>query len=89
MVITVRGTIEHATIAPLCDTINYVVEQHRPATVHIDLQFVTYIDATAVSALDACRRSARNGGTSVVLRSASAAVERTLQTSGMFSDHGR
>ena len=88
VVVTVRGTVEHATIEPLCDTINYVVEQHRPAFVHVDLQFVTDIDAAAVGALDACRRSAHNGGTSVVLRNASAAVDRTLQTSGMFGDHG-
>jgi anti-anti-sigma factor len=88
VVITVRGTVEHAVITPLCDTINHVVEQHRPALVHVDLQFVTYIDAAAVGALDACRRSARNGGTNVALRNANAAVGRTLQTSGTFGDHG-
>ncbi len=88
MVVTVRGTVEHATIAALCDTINHVVEQHRPPCVYIDLQYVTYIDTTAVGALDACRRSAANGGTSVVLRNASAAVDRTLQLSGMFGRPG-
>ena len=55
---------------------------------HVDLQFVAYLDATAVGALDTCRRSARNGGTSVVLRNAGAVVDRTLQTSGMFGVHG-
>ena len=30
--VTVRGAVEHATITPLCDTINHVVEQHRPHT---------------------------------------------------------
>lgn len=89
VVVTVRGAVEHTTVEPLCDTINYVVDQHRPALVHVDLQFVTYIDTAAVGALDACRRSARNGGTTVVLRNASAAVGRSLQTAGMFGDRLR
>ncbi|MDG6108714.1 STAS domain-containing protein [Dactylosporangium aurantiacum] len=88
VVISVRGTVEHTTVASLCDTINHDVEQHRPAFVYVDLQYVTYIDAAAVGALDACRRSARNGGTSVLLRNASAAVDRTLQLSGMFGRPG-
>ncbi|MDG6108701.1 STAS domain-containing protein [Dactylosporangium aurantiacum] len=88
VVVIVHGTVEHTTIAPLCDTINHVVEQHRPPSVHIDLQFVTYVDAAAVGALDACRRTARNRGTTIVLRNASAAVHRTLQRSGMFDHHG-
>lgn len=87
VVVTVRGTVEHATIAGLCDTINHDVEQHRPAFVYVDLRYVTYIDTAAVGVLDACRRSARTGGTDVVLRNASTAVDRTLQLSGMFGPH--
>ncbi|MEV0570833.1 STAS domain-containing protein [Dactylosporangium sp. NPDC050588] len=81
VVVTVRGTVEHTTIGSLCDTINHIVDQQRPALVNIDLQSVTYIDTTAVGALDACRRSARSGGTDVVLRNASPAVDRTLRMS--------
>ncbi len=81
VVVTVRGTVEHTTIGSLCDTINHIVDQQRPALVNIDLQSVTYIDAAVVGALDACRRSARYAGTHVVLRNASDAVHRTLRMS--------
>ncbi|MEV0132540.1 STAS domain-containing protein [Dactylosporangium sp. NPDC050688] len=81
VVVTVRGTVEHTTIGSLCDTINDIVDQRRPALVNIDLRSVTYIDAAVVGALDACQRSARYAGTSVVLRNASDAVDRTLRMS--------
>jgi anti-sigma B factor antagonist len=89
VVVAVRGAVEHTAITLLCDTISHVVDQHRPAFVHVDLGLVTYIDAAAVAALDACRRGARNGGTSLVLRNASADVQRSLQTLGMFDQPGQ
>jgi anti-sigma B factor antagonist len=86
VVVAVRGAVEHTATTLLCDTINHVVDQHRPAFVHVDLGLATYIDAATVAALDACRRSARNGGTSLILRNASADIQRSLDTSGMFDE---
>ncbi len=83
IVVDVRGTLDAATVDALRDALLGTLASHRPATMVVDLTYVTFMDSMGIGALVAGYNAARDTGTTFVLRNPSEFVHRQLRVTGL------
>lgn len=88
MVLDVRGTLDAATVDALRAALLSTLSAHRPATMVVDLTFVTFMDSLGVGALVAGHNAAREVGTTLLLRNPSDFVHRQLAVTGLAAMFG-
>lgn len=88
IVVDVRGTLDAATVDALRSALLSTLAAHRPATMVVDLTYVTFMDSMGIGALVAGYNAARDVGTSFVLRNPSEFVHRQLRVTGLAGMFG-
>lgn len=88
MVLDVRGTLDAATVDSLRSALLSTLTGHRPATMVVDLTYVTFMDSLGVGALVAGYHAARDVGTTLLLRNPSDFVHRQLRVTGLAAMFG-
>ena len=88
IVVDVRGTLDAATVDALRETLISTLQRERPATMTVDLTFVTFMDSMGIGALVTGYNAARETGTRFVLRNPSGFVHRQLRVTGLAEMFG-
>lgn len=88
IVVDVRGTLDAATVDALRAALVGTLHAERPATMIVDLTFVTFMDSQGVGALVTGYNTARETGTRFVLRNPSEFVHRQLRVTGLADMFG-
>jgi anti-sigma B factor antagonist len=88
IVVDVRGTLDAATVDALRSALLSTLTASRPATMVVDLTFVTFMDSMGIGALVAGHNAARETGTAFVLRNPSEFVHRQLRVTGLAAMFG-
>jgi anti-sigma B factor antagonist len=88
IVVDVRGTLDAATVDALRAALLGTLASDRPASMIVDLTFVTFMDSMGVGALVAGHNAARDIGARFVLRNPSQFVHRQLRITGLAEMFG-
>ncbi len=88
LVVDVRGTLDAATVDALRHALLSTLQNQRPATMIVDLTFVTFMDSMGIGALVAGYNAAREAGSRFVLRNPSEFVHRQLRITGLAEMFG-
>ncbi len=80
----VRGEIDMATSAELLAAVVKEVTRRRPPRLVVDMLHVTFIDSNGLATLLAAHRSARQFGTTLVVRQLSDFLQRQLRVAGVY-----
>jgi anti-sigma B factor antagonist len=88
LVVDVRGTLDAATVDALREALLSTLQAQRPATMIVDLTFVTFMDSMGIGALVTGYNAAREVGTRFVLRNPSEFVHRQLRVTGLTEMFG-
>ena len=88
LVVDVRGTLDAATVDALREALLSTLHAQRPATMIVDLTFVTFMDSMGIGALVAGYNAAREVGSRFVLRNPSEFVHRQLRVTGLADMFG-
>ena len=88
IVVDVRGTLDAATVDALREALLSTLHTQRPATMIVDLTFVTFMDSMGIGALVTGYNAARETGTRFVLRNPSEFVHRQLRITGLAEMFG-
>lgn len=88
IVVDVRGTLDAATVVALRDALLGALHAERPATMIVDLTFVTFMDSNGLGALVTGYNAARAMGTRLALRNPSEFVLRQLRVTGLAETFG-
>jgi len=88
IVVDVRGTLDAATVDALREALLSTLHAERPATMIVDLTFVTFMDSMGIGALVTGYNAAREIGTRFVLRNPSEFVHRQLRVTGLTAMFG-
>jgi anti-anti-sigma factor len=88
LVVDVRGTLDAATVDALREALLSTVQAQRPATMIVDLTFVTFMDSMGIGALVTGYNAAREVGSRFVLRNPSEFVHRQLRVTGLAEMFG-
>jgi anti-anti-sigma factor len=88
LVVDVRGTLDAATVDALREALLSTLQAQRPATMIVDLTFVTFMDSMGIGALVTGYNAAREVGTRFVLRNPSEFVHRQLRVTGLADMFG-
>ena len=88
IIVDVRGTLDAATVDALREALVSTLHSERPATMVVDLTFVTFMDSMGIGALVAGHNAARDIGTRFVLRNPSEFVHRQLRVTGLTEMFG-
>ncbi len=83
LVVDVRGTLDAATVDALREALLATLHTQRPATMIVDLTFVTFMDSMGIGALVTGYNAAREVGSRFVLRNPSEFVHRQLRVTGL------
>ncbi|MCA2216400.1 STAS domain-containing protein [Jidongwangia harbinensis] len=88
IVVDVRGTLDAATVDALREALVGTLQRERPATMTVDLTFVTFMDSMGIGALVTGYNTARELGTRFELRNPSEFVHRQLRVTGLAAMFG-
>ncbi len=88
LVVDVRGTLDAATVDALRQALLSTLQTQRPATMIVDLTFVTFMDSMGIGALVTGYNAARETGSRFVLRNPSEFVHRQLRVTGLTEMFG-
>ncbi len=88
LVVDVRGTLDAATVDALRSALLNTLQSQRPATMIVDLTFVTFMDSMGIGALVAGYNAAREVGSRFILRNPSEFVHRQLRVTGLADMFG-
>jgi anti-sigma B factor antagonist len=88
LVVDVRGTLDAATVDALREALLSTLQSQRPATMIVDLTFVTFMDSMGIGALVTGYNAARELGSRFVLRNPSEFVHRQLRVTGLAEMFG-
>ena len=88
LVVDVRGTLDAATVDALREALLSTLQAQRPATMIVDLTFVTFMDSMGIGALVTGYNAAREVGSRFVLRNPSEFVHRQLRVTGLAEMFG-
>ncbi len=88
LVVDVRGTLDAATVDALREALLSTLHGQRPATMIVDLTFVTFMDSMGIGALVTGYNAAREVGSRFVLRNPSEFVHRQLRVTGLADMFG-
>jgi anti-sigma B factor antagonist len=88
IVVDVRGTLDAATVDALREAMLATLRRERPASMIVDLTFVTFMDSMGIGALVAGYNAARDTGARFVLRNPSEFVHRQLRITGLAEMFG-
>ena len=88
LVVDVRGTLDAATVDALREALLSTLQSQRPATMIVDLTFVTFMDSMGIGALVTGYNAAREIGARFVLRNPSEFVHRQLRVTGLAEMFG-
>ncbi len=88
LVVDVRGTLDAATVDALREALLSTLQAQRPATMIVDLTFVTFMDSMGIGALVTGYNAAREVGTRFILRNPSEFVHRQLRVTGLAEMFG-
>ena len=88
LVVDVRGTLDAATVDALRQALLSTLQDQRPATMIVDLTFVTFMDSMGIGALVTGYSAAREMGSRFVLRNPSEFVHRQLRITGLAEMFG-
>jgi anti-anti-sigma factor len=88
IVVDVRGTLDAATVDALREALLTTLQREHPASMIVDLTFVTFMDSMGIGALVAGYNAAREVGAQFVLRNPSEFVHRQLRVTGLADMFG-
>lgn len=88
LIVDVRGTLDAATVDALREALLSTLHAQRPATMIVDLTFVTFMDSMGIGALVTGYNAAREVGSRFVLRNPSEFVHRQLRVTGLADMFG-
>jgi anti-anti-sigma factor len=88
LIVDVRGTLDAATVDALREALLGTLQSQRPATMIVDLTFVTFMDSMGIGALVTGYNAAREVGSRFVLRNPSEFVHRQLRVTGLAEMFG-
>jgi anti-sigma B factor antagonist len=88
IVVDVRGTLDAATAEALRAALLDTLHSQRPASMIVDLTYVTFMDSMGIGALVTGHNVAREIGTRFVLRNPSEFVHRQLRITGLTEMFG-
>jgi anti-anti-sigma factor len=88
IVVDVRGTLDAATVDALREALLSTLHAERPASMIVDLTFVTFMDSMGIGALVTGYNAAREVGSRFVLRNPSEFVHRQLRVTGLTEMFG-
>jgi anti-sigma B factor antagonist len=88
IVVDVRGTLDAATVDALREALVGALYSERPASMTVDLTFVTFMDSMGIGALVAGHNAAREIGARFILRNPSEFVHRQLRITGLTEMFG-
>ena len=83
IIVDVRGTLDAATVDALREALLTTLQREHPASMIVDLTFVTFMDSMGIGALVAGYNAAREVGARFVLRNPSEFVHRQLRVTGL------
>lgn len=83
--VVVSGELDIATAPQLCQAVREALSE-RPSTLHLDLSGVSFIDCAGLQALIIGQRGARLRRGELLLRRASAQVDRLLDLTAVHFD---
>ena len=88
IVVDVRGVLDAATVDALRAALLGTLASDRPATMIVDLTYVTFMDSMGIGTLVAGYNAAREMGSRFVLRNPSEFVHRQLRVTGLAEMFG-
>jgi anti-sigma B factor antagonist len=88
IVVDVRGTLDAVTADALREVLVGTLHGQRPASMIVDLTYVTFMDSMGIGALVTGYNAAREIGARLVLRNPSEFVHRQLRVTGLIEMFG-